>query len=105
MTDIVKAGSIYDSESRKGSLTIQFLEDVDMHDDTFFQARIIEGRARYLSEGNRAAQMAYGMGTEGDAISFRTTLCHLKKRRKDLEETIAAEQAAWAEKRKEPATA
>lgn len=98
MSDVVKAGAIYDTESRKGKLTIQLIEDVDLHEDTFFQARIIEGTARYLSEMNRAAQKAFGQGTQGDIISFRTSLCHFRKRRKDLEDAVAKAQEEWANK-------
>ncbi len=83
--DIVKKGCVYETDSRKGRLTIKLCEDVDLKGDTFFQAEILLGTARYASVGNNLEQRASGMGTPGDTISFRTSLCHFIRRRSDLE--------------------
>jgi len=83
--DIVKKGSVYDTDSRKGRLTIRLEEDVNLKEDTFFQATILEGTAKYASIANRLEQRASGMGTPGDTISFRTSLWHFIRRRPELE--------------------
>lgn len=85
MADIVKAGSVYETDSRKGKLTLRLLTDVDLREDAFFDAEIIEGRAGFASISGRAAQRAEGLGTTGTVLSFRTTLTHFTKRRRDLE--------------------
>jgi hypothetical protein len=90
-----KAGTIWETESRKGKLTIELCEDVDMSVDDFFDGTIVEGRAQYASAGNRAAQRAAGMGTKGDTIGFRTSLTRFIKHRPDLEAQVEAERAKW----------
>jgi hypothetical protein len=89
------AGTIWDTQSRKGRLTVELAEDVDMSVDDFFDATIIDGRAKYLSTENRMAQRANGMGTKGDVISMRTILTTFIKHRPDLEAQVAAERAKW----------
>lgn len=84
--DLVKKGAVYDVDCRKGALTIRLLEDVDLAQDDFFQAEIVEGVARFASNENRLEQLATGMGTPGWELSFRTTLTHFKKRRPELEQ-------------------
>lgn len=83
--DLVKAGSVYDTDGRKGKLTLRLLEDVDYSKDTFFEAEIVDGFARFASGDNRVRQRVEGLGAPGTGLSFRTTLTHLVKRRKNLE--------------------
>lgn len=83
--DIVKAGAVYDIDGRKGKLTIQLLTDVDLSQDTFFDAVIVDGVVRYASSENTLAQRAFGQGTPGDVVTFRTTLNHFVRRREELE--------------------
>jgi len=75
-----KAGEIWRTNSRKGALTVRFLDDVDVTRDAFVRAEIINGTARYMSSENRFLQKAYGQGTPGDTISMRTTLLTLIER-------------------------
>lgn len=83
--DIIEAGRVYDTNGRKGPLTVRVLTTFDNAEDTFFDAEIIEGKVRYLSVGNNLEQKATGMGTAGDVIRMRTTLTTLLKRRRELE--------------------
>jgi hypothetical protein len=83
--DMVKAGSVYDIDGRKGKLTIRLVQDVDLADDTFFDAVIVDGTVRYASNENNIAQRAFGQGTPGDVVTFRTTLNHFVRRRPELE--------------------
>ena len=73
----VKRGEIWRTSGRKGNLTLRMLEDVDFHEDTFFQAEIVEGRAQFQSDSYRLAQRMEGYGTKGTGLSFRTTLVTL----------------------------
>jgi hypothetical protein len=84
--DILKKGAVYDTDGRKGLLTLRLLEDVDLSEDGFFDAEIVEGRASFASQDNRIAQKLDGLGTPGTALTFRTTLTHFKKRRPELEQ-------------------
>lgn len=79
--DIVKKGAVYDVDGRKGLLTIRLREDVNLKDDTFFEAEIVSGSVSYASADNNLAQKLYDMGTPGTIDTFRTTLTHFKKRR------------------------
>lgn len=97
-----KVGTIWDTKSRKGALTIQLTEDVDMTAEDFFGGLIIEGRAQYAAVENRIAQREEGMGTRGDTISFRTTLTTFLRRREDLERRVADERTKWATSRTPP---
>lgn len=83
--DVVKKGSVYETEGRKGRLILRLLEDVDISEDTFFNAEIVEGTARFISMSYKAAQAVDGLGTKGTAMPFRTSLTRLVKRREDLE--------------------
>lgn len=60
--------------SRKGVLTVLALENVDLKLDRFFEVEIIDGEVNYLSQSNRAAQEANGIGTPGHRLTVRTTL-------------------------------
>lgn len=74
-TGPVKAGEVWKTESRKGTLTIRVLEDIDdQHKDGFFDAEIIEGKAHFISQSFNDAQRFEGYGVTGSVISFRTTL-------------------------------
>lgn len=84
-TDIVKKGAVYDTDGRKGLLTLRLLEDVDLKEDAFFEAEIVAGSAQFASADNRLAQKIDGYGTAGTSLTFRTTLTHFKKRRPELE--------------------
>lgn len=95
MTQTYAKGEIWEVTGRKGPLTIQLCENVDMSGDDFFEATIIEGKARYVSASNNAEQKLNGLGTKGDTISFRTTLTRFFKRREDLELDLAEQQAKW----------
>lgn len=64
---------------RKGPLTVRLLEDPATA-DTFFEAEIIEGRARYASGMCQHAQAMNGLGTPGDTITMRTTLVKFVER-------------------------
>jgi hypothetical protein len=75
-----KAGEIWKTNSRKGLLTVRFMQDVDTAKDGFVDAEIINGTARYMSESNRFLQSEYGQGTPGDTITMRTTLLTLVER-------------------------
>jgi hypothetical protein len=75
-----KAGEIWKTNSRKGPLTVRFMQDVDTTKDGFVDAEIINGTARYMSESNRFLQSEYGQGTPGDTIAMRTTLLTLVER-------------------------
>lgn len=83
--DIVTRGSVYEIDGRRGKLTIRLLEDVDYSKDTFYEAEIVEGTARFASNHYKAMQQVDGLGEPGSTLSFRTTLHHLVKRRPDLE--------------------
>lgn len=86
MTDAkIKAGSCFDTQSRKGALTVRFLSDFTPGADVFVEAEILDGRARYMSEAYQIAQDEVGMGTQGDIIPMRASLLTLVRRRNDLE--------------------
>ena|ERR1041385_6237897 len=76
-TGKVKCGEVWKTSGRKGNLTLRMLEDVDFQEDTFFQAEIVEGRARFASSAYRVAQALEGVGTPGTGLTFRTTLTTL----------------------------
>ena len=82
----VPAGAVYDTISRKGPLTLRLLTpaDYDKPDD-FFDAEIVEGRARFMSAENNFLQKRNGLGERGDALRFRTSLVTLLKHRPELE--------------------
>lgn len=98
MTATHLRGQVWETYSRKGLLTVELLEDVDMAEDGFFAVTIIEGRAKYLSMENNLRQKYDGLGTRGDTINMRTILTTFKKRREDLEAKIAEDRARWCDK-------
>lgn len=80
------AGEVWATVGRRGPLTIRLMERVvDYREDVSFRAEILAGKAKYVSDEYNMNQRAYGLGTVGSIISFRTTLTHLSKRRFDLE--------------------
>lgn len=83
--DIVKKGAVYVTDSRKGRLTIRLRKDVNLSEDGFFDAEIIDGNVSYAAKGNQLAQKVLGQGTPGDVVTFRTTLTHFVRRCPELE--------------------
>lgn len=82
---ILNKGQVWETDSRKGILTVRLLEKVNTHKDDFFQAEVLVGKARYMSDAYRLEQMDSGMGMEGSIIPFRTSLVGFRKRFKELE--------------------
>ena len=80
----VKKGEVWRVTGRKGPLTIEVLEDIpDIGADDFFEARIVEGHAHFISDAYNLAQKVHGLGTEGTVLSFRTTLTDFLERVKN----------------------
>lgn len=73
----LKAGETWKViHSRKGALTIAFT-DVG---DEWATGEIVTGRARFMSDTNRAAQQEDGLGTTGDTITVRKSFLTLLER-------------------------
>lgn len=82
----IKAGETWEIvHSRKGPLTVRFLQDAVDGDDEWLESEIIEGEAKFASTENRLAQRYGGMGTPGDTLTMRQSFVRLIKRRRDLE--------------------
>jgi hypothetical protein len=75
-----KSGETWKTDSRKGSLTVRFLDNVDTTKDDWVDAVIVSGKARYMSEFNRELQASVGIGTQGTTITMRTSLLTLIER-------------------------
>lgn len=76
-----KTGEVWKiKHSRKGALTVRFMNDADMSKDGFFDAEIVEGTAHFMSMDYRAAQQVNGLGTAGTIMPFRTSLTTLIER-------------------------
>jgi hypothetical protein len=67
-------GEIWKTDGRKGPLTLKLMQDVDTDEDGFFNAQILEGTARFISEAYQDAQRNIGLGMVGSSLLFRTTL-------------------------------
>lgn len=80
---------IWDTDGRKGKLSLRLLESINTDEDAFFKAEIVSGTARFISDAYKLAQKADGLGTEGTVLSFRTTLTTFITRRKDLERRLS----------------
>lgn len=76
---VARAGQVWETNGRKGPLTLKLLQDIDTSKDSFFKAEIVDGKASFASDSYRLAQRLDGLGTAGTAMSFRTTLCHFHK--------------------------
>lgn len=82
----VPAGAVYDTNSRKGPLTLRLVTPANYDDpDNSFDAEIVEGKARFMSSENNFLQKNEGLGTRGDVLRFRTSLVTLLKHRPELE--------------------
>lgn len=72
---MIKRGEVWKTDSRKGPLTIRVLEDIpDQQSDDFFDAEIVEGRAKFMSQAFNDAQRIEGYGVAGSVVSFRASL-------------------------------
>lgn len=80
MSKQIKAGEAWEVDGRKGPLIIRPLVDVNEDVDAFFEAEIVEGKARFMSRSYNEAQREDGLGTTGTIMSFRTGLCRFISR-------------------------
>ena len=61
-----KAGEVWEIDhGRKGRMSIRLLKDVEDEDDTFVEAVILDGTARYMAEDAREA---------GESLTMRVSL-------------------------------
>jgi len=65
---------------RKGRFILKVLADTDLGQDGFFEAEIVDGKAKFISVDAQLAQKYDGLGTPGTVMSFRTTLCNFHQR-------------------------
>lgn len=93
---MIKRGEVWKTDSRKGPLTIRVLEDIpDRSSDDFFDAEIVEGRAKFLSKTFNKAQRTEGYGVAGSVISFRASLTDFIERLGFM--PIAADETNYAD--------
>lgn len=82
-TGLARKGEVWKvAHQRKGTLSLRLTDDVDTRPDAmeWGEGEIVEGQARYISDSYRLAQMLDGLGTRGEMLPFRVSLCRFLER-------------------------